>query len=257
LNQRIRVRNFISIGGPAAAVAAYFIFGQPLWATVGLGGLALVGFLLPSWRGETGLIRVLFVFCLLTFVINELGITYPYSNIFVLTGLLGLFFLSGLSWKGLYFNPGQTRQWTSRALLMGLIFAAVVWAIFVWRPKNFPSLGANPVPAGWPVDVLMVLGVGYATFSAVVEETIFRSLVVAFARSHLSPPAAMVAQGVLFAAMHYRVGFPSSTGGAVLALIWGVLAGWLVLKADSIYPAYVMHFVIVLALFMGLIFLQD
>ncbi len=250
------MKNLVALAVPAAAVAAYFILGQPLWATLGLGVFIFIGFLIPGWRAVMGLSRVVFAFCLLMFIINELGITYPYSNIFVLTGLFGLFFLSGESWKGLYFGPGQTRQWTRRALLAGLAFAALVLALFAWLPKKFALLGANPVPAGWPLDVLIVVGLGYATFSTLMEETIFRSVMVAFSRSHLSAPVAVVAQSVVFGVMHYRVGFPSSSGGAVLATIWGLLAGWIVVKAESIYPAYVMHFVIVLALFVGLIFMH-
>ena len=278
------MKNFVALIGPAAAVLAYFVLGQPLWATVGLGVLTLLGFILPSWRAAMGLARVVFIFCLSTFIVDviaeyehlyrtnaiaesfnlssflvhhrRVGATYPYSNIFVLTGLLALFFLSGESWKGLYFGPGQTRQWTRHAFVIGLLFAAVVLALFALLPKNLQGLGANPVPIGLPVDVLMVVAIGYATFSTLMEETIFRSVMVAFSRSHLTPPVAVMAQGVVFGAMHYRVGFPSNLGGALLSFIWGLLAGWLVLKADSIYPAFVMHFVVVLTLFVGLIFLR-
>lgn len=250
------MKKIVAFFGPTIAVVAYFVLGQPLWATAGLGVLTLIGLVLPSWRAAMGLARVVFVFCLLMFIINELGIAYPYSNIFVLTGVIGLFFLSGESWKGLYFGPGQTRHWTRRAFAIGLGFAAVVLALFALLPKSFPGLGPNPVPAGWPVDVLIIVGLGYATFSALMEETIFRSVMLAFSRPALTPPVAVIAQGFIFGAMHYRAGFPSHAGGAVLALIWGLIAGWLVLKADSIYPAFVMHFVVVLTLFIGLIFLQ-
>jgi membrane protease YdiL (CAAX protease family) len=250
------MKNIIAVGGPMAAVAAYFVLGQPLWATIGLGVLVLLGIVLPGWRAALGLARVMFAFCLLLFIINELGIAYPYSNIFVLTGLIALFFLSGESWKGLYFGPGQTRDWMSRALWLGLAFAALVLALFAWLPNNSRVLGANPVPVDWPLDVLIVMAIGYAAFSALMEETIFRSVIIAFSRSQLSAPVAVVAQGMLFGAMHYRAGFPSNFGGAALAFIWGLLAGWIVMKAESIYPAYVMHFVIVLALFVGLIFLH-
>ena len=261
------MKNFVALIGPAAAVLAYFVLGQPLWATGGLGVLTLIGFIFPSWRAAMGLSRVVFIFCLLTFIINELGIAYPYSNIFVLTGLIGLFFLSGESWKGLYFGPGQTRQWTRRAFLIGLGFAAVVLVCFIVLPSGSKWLGVNPAPTKWhfdflvnaidtPVDVLIMLGIGYAFFSTLLEETIFRSVMIAFSRSHLTAPVAVMAQGLVFGAMHYRVGFPSNAGGALLSLIWGLLAGWLVLKADSIYPAFVMHFVVVLTLFVGLIFLR-
>lgn len=247
------MKNFVAILGPTAAAVAYFILGQPLWAIGSLALLVVLGFIFSSWRAALGLARVVFIFCLLLFMINELGIAYPYANIFVLTGLLGLFFLSGESWKGLYFGFGQTRQWTRHAFFSGLGFAAVVLMLFAFWPEQ---LGANPVPAGWPIDVLIVVAIGYAAFSTLMEETMFRSVMVAFSRSYLTPPVAVMAQGVVFGAMHYRLGFPSKAGGALLALIWGLLAGWLVLKADSIYPAYVMHFVVVLTLFIGLIFLR-
>jgi membrane protease YdiL (CAAX protease family) len=250
------MKNYVALGGPAVAVVAYFIDGQPLGATIALGLFVLIGFLIPSWREVMGLPGVVFAFCLLMLVINALGIAYPYSNIFVLTGLIGLFFLSGKSWKGLYFGPGQTRQWTGRALLAGLTFAALVLAIFAWVPTNVLALGGNPVPADWPPDVLIMVAIGYAAFSALMEETIFRSVIMAFSRSHLSAPVAVVAQSLLFGAMHYRVGFPSNGGGALLATIWGLLAGWIVVKAESIYPAYIMHFVVVLTLFVGLILIH-
>lgn len=247
------MKNSVAILGPTAAAVAYFVLGEPLWAIGSLAILTLIGFVLPGWRTAMGLARVVFIFCLLMFVINELGIAYPYSNIFVLTGVIGLFFLSGESWKGLYFGPGQTRQWTRRAFGIGLGFSAIVLVLFAVIPKQ---LGVNPVPTEWPVDVLIVVGLGYATFSTLMEETIFRSVMVAFSRAQLTPAVAVVAQSLVFGAMHYRVGFPSHAGGAVLSLIWGLLAGWLVLKSESIYPAYVMHFVIVLILFVGLIFLS-
>lgn len=247
------MKNFVAILGPTATAAAYFILGEPLWAIGSLALLTLIGFVLPGWRAAMGLARVVFIFCLLMFVINELGIAYPYSNIFVLTGVMGLFFLSGESWKGLYFGPGQTRQWMRCAFGIGLGFSAIVLALFALIPNQ---LGANPVPTEWPVDVLVVVGFGYATFSMLMEETIFRSVMVAFSRAQLTPAVAVVAQSLVFGAMHYRVGFPSHAGGALLSFIWGLLAGWLVLKADSIYPAYVMHFVVVLTLFVGLIFLR-
>jgi membrane protease YdiL (CAAX protease family) len=200
------------------------------------------------------------VYSFWSFVIHHhrLGLAYPYSNILVLTGLAALFFLSGLSWKGLYFGPGQTRRWTKPALSSGLVFAAVVLALFAWLPRDLAELGANPVSNKWLIDIpsAIVIGIGYAAFSALMEETIFRSIMMAFSRAHFSAPVAVVAQSVVFGAMHYRVGFPSSSGGAVLAAIWGLLAGWIVVKAESIYPAYIMHFVIVLTLFVGLIFMQ-
>ena len=243
--------NVLAAGGPVLAVVAYFVFGEALWAIAALALFAGTGLISPEWKRATGLARVLLAFCLFTFAINQLGIAYPYSNIFVLTGLLGLFFFTGQEWQGLYFQRGQAGKWMRPAVALGAGLAVIILALHQWRPE---WTGSNPVPRDWPVDVLLVLGLGYAAFSAVTEETIFRSILVAFGRPQLRAPVAVVAQGIVFGAMHYRAGFPSGFAGALLALFWGLVAGWLVLKADSIFPAYVMHFVVVLVLFMGLAF---
>jgi hypothetical protein len=195
--------------------------------------------------------RAAFAFLLLTFLINTLGIAYPYSNIFVLTGLLGLFSLSGTGWKSLYFSPGKTGKLSKSALLLALGLSALILSIHSWRPG---LLGNNPTPKDWPADVIVMMAIGYATFSALMEETIFRSILVAYGRVCARVESAVVAQALIFAMMHYRVGYPMHAEGAALALLWGLGAGWLVTRAQSIYPAYLMHFVVVLVLFLSLAF---
>lgn len=246
-----RVQTVLAFLLPLVAVTIYFLYGQPTWALAGLGGFVVLGQLLPSWRRAMGLSRVVLLFCLLTFLINNFGIAYPYTNIFVLTGLLGFFALTGMEWSGLFFNAGQTARYWRTALLLGLGVAALILAAYFAKPD---LLGANPTPKDWPVDVIIVMALGYAIFSALMEETIFRSMMLAFARKHMSMNAAILAQAVVFAAMHYRMGFPTKATGAALAFVWGLSAGWLVRKSDSVYPAYAMHFVLVLILFLVMAF---
>lgn len=236
---------------PLAAVAVYFFYGQPLWALIGLGVFTLSGNLLPSVRSALGFSRAVLLFGLLTYLINKFGIAYPYTNIFVLTGLLGVFALTGMEWKSLFFNAGETKRYSRTAMLLGLGVAALILAVFFAQPD---LLGPNPTPKEWPADVIIVMALGYAIFSALMEETIFRSVMLAFARQHMSMNAAVVAQAAVFAAMHYRMGFPTKAAGAGLAFVWGLSAGWLVRKTDSVYPAYAMHFVLVLILFLVMAF---
>lgn len=236
---------------PLAATAVYFVYGEPLWALVGLGVFTLLGNLLPSLRPVLGFSRVVLLFGLLTYLINKFGIAYPYTNILVLTGLLGVFALTGMEWKSLFFNAGETKRYSRTAMLLGLGVAALILVVFFAQPD---LLGANPTPKEWPADVIVVMALGYAIFSALMEETIFRSVMLAFARQHMSLNAAVVAQAAVFAAMHYRMGFPTKATGAALAFAWGLSAGWLVRKTDSVYPAYAMHFVLVLILFLVMAF---
>jgi membrane protease YdiL (CAAX protease family) len=243
----------LAVAGPAAAAAAYFIFGQTLWAVCGIGVLAIAGMVKQSLRQPFGLSIVLFVFLLLNFLINQFGIHYPYTNILVLAGMIGLFFFTGLQWSGLFFLPGKSGKWMWPAFACGVVLGAVILLVVFFVPSALPT---NPVPRQWPIDVLLVIAFGYATFSALMEETIFRSLMVAFAAPHFPLPVAMVAQSIVFGLLHYRVGVPVGVPGIFLGSAWGLIAGWLVLKAESIYPAYVMHFILVLIVFIGLIFLH-
>jgi membrane protease YdiL (CAAX protease family) len=244
-------QHVLALGGPLLAVAVYFIAGQPLWALALLAVLSLAGALSPAWRQTMTFPRAVFAFLTLTFLINTLGIAYPYSNIFVLTGLLGLFSVSGMEWKSLYFGPGQTAKWSKTALWLALGLVALILAVHFWQPA---LLGNNPTPKDWPADVIVMMAIGYATFSALMEETIFRGMLVAYGRACFRIEAAVAAQALIFAMMHYRVGFPMNAIGAVLALIWGLGAGGLVTRAQSIYPAFLMHFVLVLILFLVLAF---
>lgn len=235
-----------------AALAAFFLLDQRLSATAGLGVLSLLG-MLPAWRAHGRLPQTLFAYCTFSLAIQNqyFSVAYPFSNIFVLTGMLGLFFVSGRSWQELHFAPGQTRKWTRPALVLGLLLAALILAIYFQQPE---LVGKNPTPRQWPVDVLLIVALGYATFSALMEETIFRGVLLAAAQQHLPAGLAIAAQAFVFAAAHYHAGFPSQAAGAGLAFVWGAAAGWITLKAGSIYPAYLLHFVLVLALFLVLAF---
>lgn len=243
--------NLLAVAGPAAAAVAYFIFGQTLFAVGGLGVLTAMGLAKPLWRKPFGLATALFVYLLLDFLINELGIHYPYTNILTLAGMIGVFVFTGLPWSGLFFLPGKSREWWRSGLLLGVLMAAIILAIVRFVPT---ALLVNPVPRQWPLDVLLIIAIGYATFSALMEETMFRSLMVAFAMPHFSLPMAIVAQGLLFGLLHFHRGVPVGVPGILLGALWGLAAGWIVMKAESIYPAYLMHFVVVLIVFIGLIF---
>ncbi|MGH7491374.1 MAG: CPBP family intramembrane glutamic endopeptidase [bacterium] len=245
------VHRVVALGCPLVAVACYFVAGRPLWAMAILAVLSLAGYLSPAWRQTMAFPRAVFAFLTLTFVINTLGIAYPYSNIFVLTGLLGLFSLSGMEWKSLYFGSGKTAKWTKTALLVALGLIGLILSVHFWQPT---LLGNNPTPKDWPPDVILMMAIGYATFSALMEETIFRGVLIAYGRACFRMEIAVVAQALIFAMMHYRVGFPMHATGAALALFWGFGAGWLVTRAESIYPAFLMHFVLVLILFLVLAF---
>jgi membrane protease YdiL (CAAX protease family) len=249
---RLSFVHLLAVAVPVAAGVVYFIFGKTLWAVCGAGVAAAAGLFQQRLRKPFGLSIVTFVFLLVNFFIDQLGIHYPYTNILVLAAVIGLFFLTEMEWSGLFFLPGSSSRWMRHALALGVLLGCIIVLTVRFVPSALP---VNPVPKAWPVDVVTILALGYAVFSALMEETIFRSLIVAFAAPYFSLPVAMVMQALLFGLMHFRLGVPVGPAGVVLGCVWGLAAGWLVLKAASIYPAYVMHFVLVLIVFVGLFFI--
>ncbi len=229
----------------------YFVSGAGPWLLLAL----LIITLITRFSGRTKnigkLIEILFIFYLITFGIYNLGIDYPYSLIFVLTVLVVLIFYEGPEWSALYFAPGKTGsyfRWSVGFILANLVMFGA--AIYI----RYPNL-KNPVPANWPLDVVLLTGIGFAFYRAVVEETIFRSFIYQRANSAIGGLGAIATQGILYGCMLYRFGVPSGVEGFILGSFFGMGSGYLVYKSESILLSLFLQFVVTLGVFIELIVL--
>lgn len=229
---------------------AYYVFAQGLWVVVGLFVLTLATRFNRKMVDFGRLLEILFVFFLIAFVIFKLdAITYPYSLILILTALVALIFLEGPEWSKLYFSPGKTRTFLRQALIIALSTSVVfgAWIFFRMPPQK------NPVPVNWPIDALIVAGIGFALYLAIMEEIIFRSFIFQRAKSAAGTKWAMPIQGTVYGLMHYRAGVPNGWEGVILAGLYGVGLGYLVKKSDSIYLSMLVNFLVTLVIFIELI----
>gem|GEM_PF-1851513 len=249
LAQRKILRNSILVVlSTIAAGLVYFVFGQGYWAITGLMLLTVA----TRFRRKTidlgKAFQMVLTFLILSVGINELGITYPYSLILILAGLVMVIFFEGPEWKDLYFGPGETGSnfRLSLFVMLALVVLSCSWNYLTFSPEH------NPVPVAWPLDALLVIGVGFAAYMAIMEEIIFRSFLLQKLNTAAGEVAAVVGQGFFYGLMHYKVGAPSGIHGIVLASLSGLALGFLVKKSNSIYLAMLVHFVLTLAVFVEL-----
>jgi len=216
-----------------------------------LGGLFVVTIFTrfsQRWRNVGKFAEMLLVYCGLSTLMNELGIAYPYSLVLILTGLMALIFYEGPEWSALYFGFGKTPSYFKMSLGAGIAMGALFG---VWLYTDAAAI-RNPVPAGWPLDVLVLMAVGFAFYIAIMEEIIFRSFLLERATAAAGKDAAIISQAMFYGMIFYRIPVSGSVAGVVVGTVLGLLMGWLVRKTDSIYLAVFVHFVVALIVFVEL-----
>lgn len=226
----------------------YFVFGQGIWVMSGLLLLTLLTRFNKRTQAFGKLVEILFIFCLISFLINQFGIYYPYSLIIVLTFLVILIFLEGPQWSQLYFLPGKSKNY----FRLSMSFTAAIGLLyFLWIYFKSSSI-QNPVPVHWPIDTLIVLGFGFAIYLSIVEEIIFRSFIFERAKAVAGTNWAIPIQGSFYGLMHYRSGVPNGFEGVILGGLFGMGLGYLVKKTSSIYLSMFVHFIVTLLVFVEL-----
>jgi membrane protease YdiL (CAAX protease family) len=231
--------------------AAYFIFNQGLVSLGILLLLTLATRFRPGTRDFGKFVEILFLFLLISFIINDLGIAYPYSLIIVLTGLVVLIFYEGPEWARLFFAPGQTAALFKQALVIAGLFVVLFG---VWIYYRAPSIN-NPVPTDWPFDAIIIVGLGFSFYKAVVEEMIFRSFIYQRAQTAAGGIMAIPIQGVFYGLMQHRVGVPAGVEGVVLGSALGMALAYLVHRTGSVYLAMFVQFLVTLGIFCTLAFI--
>jgi len=187
-------------------------------------------------------------FLLTNTLIEELGIHYPESLILILTAMMVLVFYEGPEWGNLYFGPGKLKDYLRLAQIMAVLFACL-FGILVYLQYNHAD---NPVPLMWPIDTLIIIGVGFACYVAIMEEIIFRSFLLQRATEIGGDWAGIVSQGVFYGAMSFVLPVTNGLPGFLLGSVYGIALGYLVKKSDSIYLSIFVHFLVSLIIFIEL-----
>ncbi len=229
----------------------FFVIDKTLWLLPALFLLVLFTRFNVKTKAFGKFNEIIFVFCLISFIINELGISGPESLIIILTFLTLLIFYEGPEWSKLFFGFGETKAYFKTALLVAAGSSLVFGIVVFWDISNVK----NPIPLEWPADALIVLGLGFAFYFAIMEETIFRSFIFERAQGAAGSTYAVPIQGAFYGLMYYKTGVPGGVAGVVVGTLFGVALGYLVKKSGSIYLSMMVHVIVTFIIFLELLIL--
>lgn len=256
--------NFWTFFVGAASGFSFFVLGKAIWTLAGLFVITIATRFNSKFEKFGKFTEMLFLFCLISFLTNQLsfadsirqqtrlqdapGISYPYSLIIIIAVLLLPVFYEGPEWSRLFFAPGETKRYFKLSLGLTL-FASIILGAAVFFQKDGIE---NPVPLEWPIDTLIILGLGFAFYLAIIEETIFRSFILERAQSVVGMYYAIPIQGTFYGLMYYKSGVPGGAVGVISSALFGICLGYLVKKSGSIYLSMFVRFIVTFVLFLEL-----
>lgn len=130
-------------------------------------------------------------------------------------------------------------EWAGIALV-GLASSA---ALIAWVALLQPDLGRQRAMLPlWPVAGLVAAGLTFSVVNAILEEFIWRGLLLQWLRGFTAPAVAVLLQAASFGAAHY-LGFPSGFVGAGLAAVYGAVLGALALRSRGLLAPIIAHVV--------------
>jgi len=142
----------------------------------------------------------------------------------------------------LWFRPG--RLGVDIWLFLSLVVVVSSGALVVWNLICRPDLAANRtnIPA-MPLWLLPLAGVSFALLNSIVEEAIFRGVMLQALDSAIGAGAiSLVIQAVFFGWLHYsEVGFPKGLAGVAMASVYGLVLGYLRYRSRGILAPWLAH----------------
>jgi membrane protease YdiL (CAAX protease family) len=133
------------------------------------------------------------------------------------------------------------------AALIGVAVVAV--GHLVYRGGAFAMVKA-------PLEILVLVGIGWALLNSISEEFIYRGLLYARLKDAAGSPAALVGQAVIFGIAHHWTKVPLGIPGMALSFLFALSLGWLVKKTGHLMTAVFVHFWVDLALFFTVLLRQ-
>lgn len=211
----------------------------------GLPALALVLLIasMPRWPGDTMLARparllvaLLLLYALLAgqFYIWPLHFFAPLCATVVAMALLGdSSYLRSIFRRGVL--TAMVWLWVACiAVASGL--ALVAWVKLV-KPDLYSIAGM--IPAVSPIG-LVGAALTFSILNALLEEVIWRGILLQWLAQVLRPGIAILIQALSFGIAHWN-GVPSGLSGVVLATGYGILLGMLALRTDGLLAAVLAH----------------
>jgi membrane protease YdiL (CAAX protease family) len=141
----------------------------------------------------------------------------------------------------LWIRPGNV----DRDMVLSVAAVSVIsgLALLIWyyalKPDVLVQLRNMP---RMPVWLFPFAGMAFAVSNAAMEEFAFRGVVMQSLDSAFGPGSVSVlAQGWLFGAMHFLQGFPKGGWGLAMAVVYGIMLGWLRRRSRGMLAPWAAH----------------
>jgi membrane protease YdiL (CAAX protease family) len=136
-------------------------------------------------------------------------------------------------------RTGRLGRFEWVVIVMVALVAAV--ALVGWVALLDPDLSRQrAMLPQWPLAGLVIAGLSFSILNAILEEYIWRGILLDWLRTLMPVGAAVLVQAVSFGAAHY-MGFPSGYPGAGLAAVYGLMLGGLSIRANGLLAPIIAH----------------
>jgi uncharacterized protein len=137
-----------------------------------------------------------------------------------------------------WIQVGHIRS-TASITLMLLAVSCVALVVYEhqFHPDLHDLIGRMP---GWMLDNVWLGGIVFAGVNALLEEALFRGILLDALESQIGIVAAVLAQAFVFGMLH-RQGYPPGLVGIVLATLFGLMLGWLRVKSRGLAAPLIVH----------------
>lgn len=237
-----------------------FIASKKQLLLTGLIAIAIMVFPFLSYPGILLSGGVVFLLTLVSWLLKlehaiRLGLFWSF---YFLTIILGseysqLSFIIAISGYLIFINYVQSLsskpEWLQfgkfgKEILLLCVASAGLAAFFLilWQQLTQPDL-SSLIESFIPdvgISMLIIGGLSFAMLNAVVEEIAFRGVMFEELQASMSTNTAFFVQALAFGAIHYK-GFPSGWIGVGLAIIYGLMMGYIRIRAAGLLGPWVAH----------------
>lgn len=201
----------------------------------------LVAVVVARRRGAAAPTRRLAVFCLGLAVLVLAQVPF---TVWVVVGAMAL---AARRWDWLrpahgWLPAGEVDRITRVAGAVVVVGAGVALTVWARWTDTFgeSTLQLVDLMRGAPLAAVAPLGAAFVVVNAVAEEVAYRGIVQDAVTADSGPVVAVVVQAVAFGVLHLA-GFPAGAVGMGLALVYGLVLGWLRLRTAGLRVPVVVH----------------
>lgn len=223
------------------------VFGLHVWGAIVFAGCLVIALALRlHWAVHAASLTTLTALLLATPVlaqsIGQLPVLPLLIPLLISSALVAASRATRATFEWVRWGQVSTSMWVFVGITgIGSAIGLILWAAWTDNLGVGVQMMESVAHIPQPVLVLGLIPV-FAVFNAITEEAVFRGvLFTALARSSESPLLANVVQAAAFAAIHYVMGFPNGVIGYMLALVYGLLLGYLRDRTNGLLAPIVAH----------------